>query len=151
MIYCFGYPNSIEWSINSERESSFMGGGSIICLGFCKSMLNYFSTNLATLHKKHMLKICNRTLAGAVSNGAHGQVSHAFTGIVTLFARTFFITVRTFIFWPAYVKSKCLLSSFVFLVRSFSTTTPLGKSKPFPAHFVRCSVITPQHFSSFFF
>ena len=59
-------------------------------------MLNYFSTNLAILHKKHMLKICTRALAGAISNGAHGQLSRVSTGIVTIFARTFFITVRTF-------------------------------------------------------
>ena len=53
-------------------------------------MIKDFITNLTILHKNHMVKIGNRTLAGAVSNGAHMVVCHAVRDIVTIFPRSFY-------------------------------------------------------------
>ena len=98
-------------------------------------MLNYFSTNLAILHKKHMVKICNCTLAGDVSNGAHGQVSHVFTGIVTLFARTFFNYSTDIHILASVCKiqmSPVVLCFFSTVVQYHNT---IGKVKTFPRSF----------------
>ena len=113
-------------------------------------MIKDFITNLTILHKNHMLKIGIRTLAGAVSNGAHMVVCHAVRDIVTIFPRSFYY-YSTDIHIPAgfLVKSIGFPACFIFLERSFSTKKPLRIVKMSPRSFHRYSTVTQHHFLFF--